>query len=285
MQRRAAALYVALFVVIGAASYSLIATAETPHIEFQNPDYELSSGESFEAGSQTYNVQEISAEVESGGHGGGSSLVRSGTLNYTNQSARYTETWENNSTVTIEDVEWTVLVPEDENATQFTLREDINETAVLQQDPNADDEMVTRNGTPHVVIEDNGTTRLVPAGDYFDDPQTRQYSEGDTFDYEGNQTTVDTVGSSAVQVSWNAPRTNTIEVASHGNVTLGDQTYLAHFPNNETLQLTSDFESYNAQTERIETFHTHESGLWGVSIISFLTAVLLVGMAYMPSRY
>lgn len=285
MQRRAAAIYVALFIVIGAASYSLVATAEAPHIEFDNPDYALSSGETFEAGSQTYSVTDITAEVESGGHGGGSSLVRSGAIQYTNDSSRYTATWENNSTVTLEDTEWTVLAPGDENATQFTLREDVNETALLQEDPDAADELATYNGSQWVVIQDNGSERLVAPDSYFPEPRTRTYSQGDTVAYEGNQTTVSTVTAEAVEVTWTAPRTNSIEVADNGNVTLGDQTYLAHFPDNSTMQLTSDFASYRAQNEEIDTFHTRESGLWGVSILSFLTAVFLVGMAYMPSRY
>ncbi|ELZ31206.1 hypothetical protein C474_09517 [Halogeometricum pallidum JCM 14848] len=285
MQRRAAAIYVALFVVIGAASYSLLATAETPQIEFQNPEYELSSGQTFQAGSQTYNVTGITAEMEGGGHGGSASLARSGTIKYTNQSADYTASWENNSTVSIDNTTWTVLAPSGENATEFTLREDVNETALLQQDPNAEDELVTVNGTQQVVIQENGTRRLVPANEYFPSPRSQNYSQGATLNYQGNQTTVTAVGGGAVEVSWTAPRTNTIDVSDQGNVTLGDQTYLAYFPNNETMQLTSDFESYNAQTEEIETFHTHENGLWGISILSFLTAVLLVGMAYMPSRY
>ncbi|WP_363464422.1 hypothetical protein [Halogeometricum borinquense] len=285
MQRRAAAIYVALFIVIGAASYSLVATAEAPHIEFQNPAYDLSNGDSFEVGSQTYSVTEITAEVESGGHGGGSTLVRSGALQYTNQSARYTETWENNSTVTIDDTEWIVLVSGDENETEFTLREDINETTILEQDPNASNEMVTHNGKQQVVLQENGSEQLVPASEYFPEPQSQTYSEGNTFEYNGNETTVAAVTTEAVEISWTAPRTNSIDVANEGNVTLGEQKYLAHFPDNETMKLTQDYESYRTQQEEIETFHTRESGLWGVSILSLLAIVFLVGFAYMPSRY
>lgn len=285
MQRRAAAIYVALFIVIGAASYTLVATAETPHIEFQNPEYELSTNDTFEAGSQTYTVTEITAQMEGGGHGGASTLARSGTIEYTNQSAEYTATWENNSTVNVEQTNWTVVTPDDENATQFTLREDIDESAILQEDPDAANEMVTYNGSPHVVVREDGTERLVPADEYFPDPQTRTLNQGDSFQYEGNETTVDAVTAEAVEVSWNAPRTNSIEASDDGNVTLGDQQYLAHFPDNETMQLTQNYESYRAQSQEIEEFHNRESGLWGVSILSFLTAVLMVGLAYMPSRY
>ena len=285
MQRRAAAIYVALFIVIGAASYSLVATAEAPHIEFQNPEYELTSGDTFEAGSQTYNVQEITAQMQGGGHGGSASLARSGTLNYTNQTARYTVTWENNSTVTLDDTEWRVLTTGEENDTRFTLREDINESVLLQEDPNAADELARYNGSSWVVVRENGSERLVAPDNYFPEPESRTYEQGDTLPYEGNETTITSMSPDAVELAWNAPRTVTVDVANEGNVTLGDRTYLAYFPDNSTLQLTTDFESYRAQTEEIDTFHTHESGLWGVSILSFLTAVFLIGLAYMPSRY
>ena len=64
MQRRAAAIYVALFVLIGAASYSLIATAQQPTVEFDNPTYELSQGDQLDVGGQTYTVASVS---ETGG--------------------------------------------------------------------------------------------------------------------------------------------------------------------------------------------------------------------------
>jgi hypothetical protein len=285
MQRRAAAIYVAFFLVIGAASYSLIATAQAPTVEFENPAYELSQGDSFQAGDQTYNVTAINAEVESGGHGGGSSLVRSGELSYVNQSATYTATWENNSTVTFDGANWTVVVPNTSEPGQFTLREDIDEAALLQQDPQADNQTVTRDGQPYVVVTEDGTSRLVPASEYFPEPQTRQFQQGASLQYQGNQTTVATVTEGAVELQWTAPRQSTIDVEDEGNVTLGGQTYLASFPDNSTLALTQDFQSYERQTEEIDTFHTQENGLWGVTILSGAIVVFLTAFAYLPSRY
>ncbi|SFH04245.1 hypothetical protein SAMN04488063_3676 [Halopelagius inordinatus] len=285
MQRRAAAIYVAFFLVIGAASYSLIATAQTPEIQFQNPDYSVSQGDTFDANGQTYNVSSISATEEEGGHGGGATLVRSGEMTYTEQSAEYTETWENNSSVTVGDGNWTVLVPEDSNASQFTLRQDVDRTQILEQDPNADNETVTRNGQEYVVQNEGGSTTLILADEYFPTPETRQVSVGESLQYQGNQTNVENVTESGVEVTWTAPRTNTIEASDDGNVTLGDQTYLAHFPDNETMQLTSDFENYQAQQEEIESFHTRENGLWGIVILCGSVVALLVGLAFLPSRY
>lgn len=286
MQRRAAAIYVAFFLVIGAASYSLIATAQTPEIQFQNPDYSVSQGETFEANGQTYNVSSVSATEEGGDHGGGATLVRSAEITSTEQSAEYTETWENNTSVPVGDGNWTVLVPNQSDASQFTLRQDVDRTQILEQDPNADNETVTRNGQEYVVVQnEGGNATLVSADEYFPSPETRQVSEGESLQYQGNQTTVANVTEGGVEVSWTAPRTNVVEASDGGNVTLSNETYLAHFPDNETLQLTSDFENYRGQQEEIESFHTRENGLWGIVILCGAGAALLVGLAFLPSRY
>ena len=189
MQRRAAAVLVAFFVVISVASYALIATAAQPEVTLENPDHSLKQGDSFTVGGQEYTVSKIEATKESsgggGGHsggGGGETLVRSGELTWTNESAQ--------------------------NGT--------NESA--------------QNGT-------------------------------------------------------NESAQNTVQLEHRSNVTLQGTTYLAFFPNNETVYLTQDFESYQEDVNRIEQFHEHVSGLWGVSILSGLAAVLLLGLAYLPSRY
>lgn len=166
MQRRAAAVSVAFFLVVSAASYALIATAEEPTVDFEDPEYSLQEGDSFTAGGQEYTVTAIEATVESGddghGGGGGETVVRSGELSSGNE-----------------------------------------------------------------------TTNL----DHLD------------------------------------------------NVTIGDQTYLVFFPNNDTVYLTQQFEAYDRQTAEIDQHHVHVNGLWGVSILSGLAAFALLGMAYLPSRY
>ncbi|MFC6724799.1 hypothetical protein ACFQE1_10535, partial [Halobium palmae] len=74
MQRRAAAIFAAFFLLTSVASYSLIATAHQPSIEFEDPAYSLSANESFEVGGTQYNVSAIEATAGGGGgggHGGG----------------------------------------------------------------------------------------------------------------------------------------------------------------------------------------------------------------------
>ena len=267
MQRRAAAIYVALFVLIGAASYSLIATAQQPTVEFDDPTYELSQGDQLDVGGQTYTVAGVS---ETGGE-----------LQYTDESAEYTVTWENDSTQTVDNEEWRVVI-EGEEPTAVRLREEINETAILRNDADASEETVEQNGTRYVVLNNS---RLVPAAEYFPDPETRTYAEGDTLAYQGNTTTVDSVTTDAAELTWTAPRTEAIEVEHEANVTIGEQTYFAYVADGSTIQLIDDYSSYQQQTTAIEQFQTYENGLWGVSIVSLLTAVFMIGFAYLPSRY
>ncbi|MFB6196562.1 MAG: hypothetical protein ABEI80_10355 [Haloplanus sp.] len=286
MQRRAAAIYVAFFIVLGATSYSIIATASAPSVEFDNPDYRLSQGDQFSVNNRQYTVSKISAEMSGGGggHGGGATVTRSGQLTWTNDSARYTTTWKHDATVTYQGETYRVLVAQGDDPTSFRLQEAINRSAILREDPNVRDETVTVNGTEYVVSTGNETT-LTPASEYFPEPSSTQYAEGDRLQYQGNATTVASVSSDGVTLAWTAPRTNTIEVSNEANVTLHGTSYFAYFPDNSTLVLEDDYGVYAQQTAEIDTYHSHVNGLWGVSIVSFATAIMLLGMAYLPSRY
>ncbi|AZH24218.1 hypothetical protein [Haloplanus aerogenes] len=287
MQRRAAAIYVAFFIVLGAASYSVIATATAPTVGFENPDHRLSEGDQFSVENRQYTVSAISAEVSSGGggHGGGATVTRSGQLTWTNDSARYTQTWDHNSTVTYQDETYRVMVGEGDDPSSFRLVEEINRTAILQDDPAVNDETVTLNGTEYVVRESNGSRTLTPASEYFPTPASTQYQEGESLQFQGNTTTVADVTTDGATLAWTAPKTNTVDVGNEANVTVNGQQYFAYFPDNSTLVLESDYGVYQEQTEEIDTYHDHVNGLWGVSIVSFATAIMLLGMAYMPSRY
>jgi hypothetical protein len=287
MQRRAAAIYVAFFIVLGAASYSVIATATAPTVEFDNPDHRLSQGDEFSVEERTYTVTTISAETSGGGGhgGGGAEVTRSGQVSWTNDSARYTQTWDHEANVTYDGDGYQVVVAEGDDPAAFSLQERINRSAILQDDPAVRDELVTVNGTEYVVRESGDNRSLTPANEYFPEPTSTRYSEGDTLRYRGNATTVASVTGDGATLAWTAPRTNTVDVGNTANVTLNGQRYLAYFPDNSTLVLESDYGVYARQTAEMDTYHQHTNGLWGVSIVSFATAILLLGMAYMPSRY
>lgn len=287
MQRRAAAVYVAVFLLVGTASYALIATAERPAVRFDDPEFELERGDEFAVDGRTYTVTEITAEVEGGdGHGGGGDLVRSGALAWINESARHTETWETGSTVTVDGTEFEVQTDATDGETgRVRLVETQNRSAILAADPAADDETVSRDGEAFVVVTENGSARLVATDEYFPARPTVAYAEGETFALRGNRTTVAAVTNESATVAWTAPRTNTVELTDETNATLAGQRYFVYFPDNSTVQLESDPGVYADQTAEIDEFVRHRNGLWGVTILSGVASVLLVGMAFLPSRY
>lgn len=266
MQRRAVAVSVAFFLVIAAGAYALIGAAQQPTVSLEdgNVDHRLTSqGQTFTVDGVEYNVTEI-----------GEGLA---TAAWTNASATFTATLENNSTVAYRDGNYTVLIPNESEPGQFTLRE--------QQ--TVDRPTLTENGTTYVVIRGEGNNRtLVPRSEYLDDPQAFTFRQGDQLDYQNNSTTVAGIQSSGVTLQWTGERTNTVEFEEGANATLGDdRMFVAHFPNNGTAELTQNYGDYQSDAERITYFHERVNGLWGVVIISSIAAVLLIGMAYMPSRY
>jgi hypothetical protein len=285
MQRRAATAYVLLFLVLGAGSYGLVATAEQPEVTFDDPDHRLSSGDRFAVGDRQYTVTAVTAEEESGGHGGGTSVTYSGSLAWTDDSASYTETWAPGDTVTANGFEGEVSVANTSDPDEFALVEPVNRTAILRADPAADNQTVTRNGEAFVVLTDGDETRLVPASEYFPEPERRTFAEGDRLEYAGNRTTVGNVTSSGVPVSWTAPRTNTVELSNRANVTLAGQQFFVFFVSDQEVVLESDYSVYERQTEAMAEQTRVENGLWGISILSGVSVVLLVGMAFLPSRY
>ncbi|WP_348613593.1 hypothetical protein [Halobaculum rarum] len=278
MQRRAAAIYVAFFLVVGAASFSLITTASAPQLTFENPDHELSQGDTFTVDGQEFTVSGISAEAEEG------EVTRSGTVESTNESARYTVEWANDSTVTYAGQDWTVIT--DNESESFTLTEVVDRAAILQNDSDVENETTTVDGQEYVVERGDGNRTLIAADEYFPAPETREYTVGDELEnIEDNTATVASVSSDAATLEYFAPRTNEISVADETNVTVGSTTYFAYFPDNSTMLLTQEFDTYEQYQQGTETQTTMTNGLWGVTILSGLSAFLLLGMAYMPSRY
>jgi len=290
MQRRAAALYAVLLLVVGVVSFSLISVASPPELAFDDPEHQLGEGEEITVGGEAYTVAAIDAEMSGGGGGGhggggGAELVRSGTLAYTNDSAVATATWENGSDVTFQNETYTVGVA-GPNATTVTLTGTINRTALLQNDTAVQNEVQTVDETEYVVREGaDGNRTLLPAADYFPEPEQVTVEEGANVQFDGNEFTVARVGTEGARLT--RPTTETVEigVSNHGNVTVGDQTYFAHFPDNETMVLTTDYATYQRHQVESATFTEHKNGLWGVTIVSGVGLVFLIALAYLPSRY
>jgi len=260
MQRRAAAISVAFFLVLSAGAYVTLSAAEEPTIQVDNPDYALGQNQTLSPGDITYTVTDL-----------GESSAK---LEWTNQSYRYTNSFANGSQIQYRDGTYDVVIPNETDPTQFTLRE--NQTV--------DAPTVTQDGTVYVVVKENNTTTFVPRDEYLPDPQTYTFEETDGLVYENQTWTVGNITTDTVPVYRIDSNTFTISLSEGGTQELAGTEYVAHFANGELL-LSSDVEAYNTEIEHQNYFHERIDGLWGVSIISGVTAAFLIMLAFLPPRY
>ncbi|MFB6069330.1 MAG: hypothetical protein ABEJ90_05340 [Halobacterium sp.] len=266
MQRRAAAVSVALFLLLAAGSYAMIGAAQQPDVSLENPDYAVTEGQTPTIGGTTYNFTSVSE--------------RGATATWVNESARYTTSWSEGDTVPYRGGNYTVVIPNASDPVEFSLEE--NQTV--------DRPTVVQSGTTYVVVEDGENKTLVPRDEYLPDPMVYRFREGDVVDYEGNdnETRVASVTQSSVTIEWFAPRTNEVSFSEGERTAVGGTEYLAHTEQRDgtlVLQLTTDYADYNEDVEAQKFFHERVSGLWGVVILSTLAAALLVMLAFLPSRY
>lgn len=174
-----------------------------------------------------------------------------------------------------------VVINGSNNTTVLNLDEVFNVTALLGQDPAVANTTLSANGTSYVRYTGNNTTRPVDA--YLPEPQTRNFTQGDEFQYGNNSTTITAISQADAILEWTGTRTTTVDV-EEGNVTLGDTQYVAHFPDNSTLRLTQNVAAYQEEQAAIVDFNDRIRGFWGVVILSLSTAILLIGLAYLPVR-
>jgi hypothetical protein len=204
MQRRAAAIYFVFFLVVAAGAWAYVGMAEDLH----EPEFSL-SGTTFENGTTAsigdveYTVSDIGHASSGGGHGGGGDGDLEATLNYTDPAADQSETLDHNSTVTYEDTEYTLVVPNETDPSTFTLEEAFNVTALLVDDEAVENELAEQNDTEYVVYRDNRSLR--PLAEWLPEPETEEFAEGDDFEYENETTTVAAVETSGVTLEWQAP--------------------------------------------------------------------------------
>jgi len=279
MQRRAVAVFVALFLAVAGVAGTLTVTADSPEIALENPEIDVSQNESIEVGGESYVVADISESENDQGQ-----MVISGTLerDFTTETS---ETWANGSTVSVDDRDWRVEIA-GENATEFTLVEVLDRQAILGADDAAENETVTLDDGEYVAVtDDSGERTLVPVDEYFPAPEQRSYEVGETLEYDGQTVTVDGVTADGAVLVWETTETETVEFSQHSVVTIGGTDYVAHFPDASTLRMSSDIEAYEAQVSEIDQFNQYNSGLSRVLVLSVLSSIMLAGLAFIPSRY
>lgn len=267
MQRRAAAIYATLFILIAAGSYVTIGVAQEPTISLQNPDFSLSENDTFTVDGRTYTVTDI---------GDGEA-----TLVWVNQSARFSETLAADATVTVDGTDFSVSIDANATPPQVTLTEvrTVPENVTVVEDDNE----------TFVVQERDGQRVLVPRDRYLDErfgpADTRRLTPGDRFEFQNNTVTVDSITPDEVVLTWTGERRNDVPARAGENVTLNGRQFVAHFPDDATLVFESDFQAFARDERAIAKFEDRMQGLWIGTIMSSLAAVLILGLSYLPSRY
>lgn len=360
MQRRAAAVYATIFVLLAAGAYIMIGVAEEPAVTIEDPDVTVSEGESITVDGRTYNAS-IGIQVTDavGAEGREATLQwvnasekQTATLenntelpvidvSWPTQTARVTTTLENGSTVSFEGSKYTVKVGEDEftlvsdeQQERFVLgdtfayknnettvvaanksvtlawgesytvttqtptndavefRETFNVSNRLRADPSVDNETVSREDGREYVVYRNGTTQLLSK--YLPDPEVTTFAEGEVIRYNTapdgvsfQDVTIEDVSAERVLLGWRAAAEHSVVIENGANVTVGpnERQLVAHFPDNETLELSTDLAGYQDKVRLQDAYWQRIIGLWGISIVSGLAAVFILAGAYLPSRY
>jgi hypothetical protein len=279
MQRRAAAVYFVLFVLVGAGAYGFMQVGMSkPAVDLQEQVYTQNA--EIEVGGQTYMIANISTEGE------GDSPEYVGKLTWFNESARESTAIENNATIGFQDGEYRVSIPNETDPSSFALVEEPNVSAILANDPAVENETGTQGDETYVFYQ-NGSRVLL--SEYLPPAETVELAVGDEFEYQAENATarVDAISSSEVAVSWAAPGEETIELSEGSNVTLNGQTHFAHFPGDGVVQILPTDEyygEYNQQLQNINAWEERQNGVWGMVLLSVLAAILLVAMAYLPVK-
>lgn len=267
MQRRAAAIYGAFFLVLSLGSYGMIAAATPPPITVDDPDYRLANDSEFSAGDLSYHVT-----VSEG----------SATVSWTDPDVAYDAEWAAGDQVEFQGTNYSVSIPEAEQPGAVEL----TEVRPLPEGV----ETTTVNETEYAVLEgENDTRELVPLDRYLNEThgpaEVRTLQQGQTFDYRGNETTLDSVTNDSATLVWTAPGERSERLSEGDTIDLNGEPHVAHFPNPNRLVLDSDVDAYEAEVAVVDNYDERINGLWGVSILSGLGVVLLLGLSYLPSRY
>lgn len=266
-------MYFVFFLVVAAGAYTVMAVADAPTVHVEGGET-YSQNDTFTKGGQEYRVSQVSPD--------------GGELTYTNESFQHTREVENGSDISFRGGTYQAIVPNESNASEFTLRQTFNVSERLRQDPNVENQTLEREDGTTYVRYTNGTTQ--PLGEYLPEPDEQRLSVGDTFQYQGNRTNVSAISSGTVELTWTAPNEQTAELTEGGNVTLGDQQYFAHFEGSgddaRVVLAPTDakYGEYNNQLQQQAYFQERMNGLWGVIVLSALAAIAIAALAYMPVK-
>jgi hypothetical protein len=274
MQRRAAAAYVAFFLVIAAGSYGVIATTDNPepYVTSEEAEHTLVTGEQIDIGERAYNVS-LSAEEADGG------VEYSGTLTWTNESAVQTATWEQNTTVTYD------------NSTYRVLIENVSSPSELQLRPEPPEDANPRfeNGSQIVDIDvddDGFVERGVPVLRYLESVENRSnVTVTDSVTINGTERSVTSLTNESATFEWVEPAEEEVSLAQASTIELEGQEYFVYFDSGETAYLdANESTAYYERRSDYDEMSLRTNGLWAVTIVSSIAGMGLIGLAFLPRR-
>jgi len=184
--------------------------------------------------------------------------------------------------------DYQVVIQDTPDPDTARLIQSFNLTRRLAADPFVFNETSEVDGVEGVVYRTNDTFQRLDQ--YLPDPEIQKLTEGDSLTFEGNETTVGNITSAAVPLEWTGPRTYEIELSQGGSANLNGQPHFVRFPDNESVQILPNgsdsqyWQAYQADQTRIHSYNERMAGLWGVTILSLLAAIILAVAAYIPVK-
>ncbi|MFB6129041.1 MAG: hypothetical protein ABEJ47_04680 [Halorhabdus sp.] len=173
MQRRAAAIYAAFFVLVALGAYAVIGIAEQPTVSLDGEEY--AAGATIDVGGRTYTVESVDAGTDAG------------QLSWTNESARFTVTIENGSTVSPLEVRW--------NGQRARWSRTLANGSTFAYE----------NGTYRVETNTSAEPPTATLTHVRNASMNESVALGDTLAYRGNETTVTAIDADGLTLTWAEP--------------------------------------------------------------------------------
>ena len=102
--------------------------------------------------------------------------------------------------------------------------------------------------------------------------------------HDNETKTVANVTSEEVVLTWETETEQSVALEEGETFTVDDTEYIATFPDNETVVLSTDLEGYDSYEQSVEYHQERTSGLLYVVIFSLGSSFLLAALAFLPHR-
>jgi len=182
MQRRAAAIYAAFFILVGLGAYAFVGIAEQPTVSLSGDEY--AAGATLDVGDRTYTVENVEAGSDSGA------------LSWSNESATFTVTLENDTTVSPLDVQW--------DGQRARWSRTLADSSTLDYE----------NGTYRVDVNTSAEPPTATLQHAENASMNESVAVGDSLTYQGNETTITAIDADGVTLGWAEPYLVAVENAT-----------------------------------------------------------------------